>query len=319
MAEITAGAATGERGFFLDQDTEAGDDGTEETMPAGMIGAAALAAGCGALVGVALGLTGGGGSIFAVPLLIYLLGLQPADAAPLSLVAVATTAAVGALRSIRGRLVVWQPAILFALGGFLGAPLGGAVGAQVPADIVVVGFGLLALTIGILMWWAAVRNPPSSTAVRARSYEIGGGAICVLAPDGQLRFNAPCALILALVGVATGLLSGLFGVGGGFLIVPALVLATRMGVHRAVATSLVVITAIGYAGAAGALLGGRLDWQVLVPFAGGGAVAMLAARRLAERVAGPSLQKTFATLIVLVGAGMVIDTFLEAFASGSAR
>ncbi len=262
----------------------------------------------GAIVGLALGLTGGGGSILAVPLLIYGLGLPPTEAAPLSLVAVATTAAVGGLRSIRRRLAVWQPTILFALGGIVGAPVGLAVAGRIAPQTIVAGFALLALTIGALMWRAARRHPEQSTAVRARAYETGGGAICVLSPDGQLRFSAPCALVLALVGIATGFLSGLFGVGGGFLIVPALVLVTRMGVHRAVATSLLVITAIGFAGAAGALWQGRIDWQVLAPFAIGGAAAMLGARTIAERIAGPALQKTFALVVVLVGVAMLVDS-----------
>lgn len=271
---------------------------------------AALAVVFGGAVGLALGLTGGGGSIFAVPLLIYGLSLPPTQAAPLSLVAVATTAAVGGLRSMRRGLVVWQPAIIFAIGGMLGAPIGLYVAGWLEPGFLVVGFGALALTIGTLLWRAAWRNPDSSTAVRARTYEADDGAICVLAPDGQLRFSTPCASALALVGVGTGFLSGLFGVGGGFLIVPALVFVTRMGVHRAVATSLFIIAVIGFTGAAGAIWQGRIDWHVLAPFVVGGAAAMWAGRALAERMAGPTLQKAFATLIVLVGLGMLVDGFL---------
>ena len=271
---------------------------------------AALAVIFGGAVGIALGLTGGGGSIFAVPLLIYGLGLPPTEAAPLSLVAVATTAAVGGLRSTGQGLVVWQPAILFAIGGMLGAPLGLVVAGGLKPALLVLGFGALALTIGALLWRAAWRHPEHSSAVRARVSETGDGGICVLAPEGQLRLSAPCVLALAVVGVGTGFLSGLFGVGGGFLIVPALVFVTRMGVHRAIATSLVIITVIGFTGAAGALWQGRIDWHVLAPFAIGGAAAMWAGRAMAERMAGPTLQKTFATLIVLVGLGMLADGLL---------
>jgi uncharacterized protein len=268
-----------------------------------------LAVAFGAVVGLALGLTGGGGSIFAVPLLIYGLGLPPSQAAPLSLVAVAATAAVGGLRSIQRGLAVWQPTILFAIGGVLGAPIGLEVAGTLESKWLIGGFGALALTVGGLLWRRTTSYPEGSSAIRARAYETGGGAICVLAPSGQLRFTAPCAFVLALVGFGTGFLSGLFGVGGGFLIVPALVLVTRMGVHRAVATSLLIITAIGFSGALGAILRGRIDWQVFVPFAFGGGAAMLAGRMLAERLAGPMLQKVFATLIVLVGAGMLVDAW----------
>jgi uncharacterized protein len=276
-----------------------------------MITAALLAAALGGVVGIALGLTGGGGSIFAVPLLIYGLGLTAGDAVAMSLVAVAATASVGALQSVRHGLIVWQPILLFALGGVFGAPAGVAVAKHIEPSWIVAGFALLALIVGALMWRASRTRPEQASAVRARPYAAGGGAICVLAPDGQLRFTTPCAAALAVVGIGTGLLSGVFGVGGGFLIVPALVLVTRMGVHRAVASSLLIITCIGFAGAASAIWQGRIDWAVLVPFAAGGALTMLGARRFAARVAGPTLQRMFAGSIVLVGIAMLAERLLS--------
>jgi hypothetical protein len=265
-----------------------------------------IAIGFGLVVGLALGLTGGGGAIFAVPLLIYGLNLSPPEAVPISLVAVGSTALVGAVYSIRARLVLWQPTVMFAIGGVIGAPLGITAARFIPDDWIVTGFGALALVIGTLMWLRARRSPQDSGAVRAAAGGGGNGPICVLAPDGQLRFTAPCAFVLSVVGIGTGFLSGLFGVGGGFLIVPALVLVTRMGVHNAVATSLLIISAIGFAGAAGALMHGSLNWPILLPFAFGGAVAMLAGRRFAARVAGPTLQRGFSLLIVLVGISMLV-------------
>jgi uncharacterized membrane protein YfcA len=269
-----------------------------------------LAIAAGGLVGLALGLTGGGGSIFAVPLLIYVLGLSLDQAIPVSLVAVALTGMVGGIQSIRRRLVVWQPTVIFALGGVVGTPLGMLAASDVAERTLVAGFGVLSLTVGSLMWRAAVSFPAQASAVRARHYEMDGGPVCVLAPDGQLRFSAPCAGALAVVGLATGILSGLFGIGGGFLIVPALVFVTRMGVHRAVATSLLIIAAIGSAGAVSALWHGTLEWRVLLPFATGGAAAMLVGRLLAERIAGPRLQKTFAVLIAGTGIAMLADSLL---------
>lgn len=264
----------------------------------------------GGLVGLALGLTGGGGSIFAVPLLIYVLGLPPDRAIPVSLVAVALTALVGGIQSVRYRLVVWQPTVFFALGGIVGAPLGMVAARGMDEGTLVAGFGTLALVVGTLMWRAAVSFPAQASAVRARQYEMDGGPVCVLAPDGQLRFAAPCAGVLAVAGFGTGLLSGLFGVGGGFLIVPALVFVTRMGVHRAVATSLLIISAIGSAGAVAALWHGRLDWGVLLPFTGAAAAAMVVGRLLAGRLAGPQLQKTFAAMITGTGLAMLAHTLL---------
>lgn len=264
----------------------------------------------GAVVGVALGLTGGGGSIFAVPLLIYGLGVLPADAVAMSLAAVAMTAFVGAAQSLRHGLVVWQPTILFAAGGALTAPVGATIGHRADPQWLVAAFALLAVTVGTLMWRASRTHPEQAAAVRALPRAPGRGPVCVLAPDGQLRFTAPCALALALAGVGTGFLSGLLGVGGGFLIVPALVFVTRMGVHRAVATSLLVISVIGVAGAATALWQGRIDWGVLAPFAAGGAVTMIATRSFAARVAGPALQRTFAVCVIVVGLGMLAASML---------
>jgi uncharacterized membrane protein YfcA len=211
-----------------------------------------LALGFGLIVGLALGLTGGGGSIFAMPMLIYGLNLPPAQAVPIALVAVALTALVGGSHAIRARLVVWQPTIMFALGGILGAPAGLATAQSIASRWIVGGFALLALSVGLVMWQRA--HPEQAKAVRAEPSGRDSGPVCVLAPDGQLRFATPCALALCFVGLATGFLSGFFGVGGGFLIVPALVLVTRMGVHVAVGTSLLIISAIAFSGAASVLL-----------------------------------------------------------------
>lgn len=264
------------------------------------------AAVCGALVGLALGLTGGGGSIFAVPLLIYVLGQPPDEAMPMSLVAVALTAGVGAAQSLQRGLALWRPATLFAAGGVVGAPLGLATGTDVPSQWLVAGFGLLAVVVGGAMWHKARVTPGEVMALRAGTRE-DGGPVCALAPEARLRLTRPCALALASTGVGTGFLSGLFGVGGGFLIVPALVLVTRMDMHQAVATSLLIITAIGMAGAAAAIWQGRIEWLILAPFVVGGAVAMLGGRSLAARLAGPRLQQLFSLMIVAVGAAMLVD------------
>jgi uncharacterized membrane protein YfcA len=264
----------------------------------------------GVVVGSALGLTGGGGSIFAVPLLIYVVGLTPARAMPISLVAVAISAGVGGAQSVRDRLPVWQPTVLFALGGVLGAPLGILVGKHIDGRLLVGGFALLALTVGSLMWRSAMRSPVEATTARSRTEDPSAGWICTLLPNGQMRFSLSCAGALAVVGVGTGFLSGLLGIGGGFLIVPALVLITRMEVHRAIATSLLIIAAIGSSGAFSAVLHGQLDWSVLAPFAVGGAAGIVAGRLLASRLAGPRLQQIFAVTIVCVGVGMLIDSLM---------
>lgn len=265
--------------------------------------------GTGIVVGIALGLTGGGGSILAVPLLIYAVGIAPSEAVPVSLAAVALAALVGAVQALRARLPALTPALVFAAGGAVGSPLGLVLARGLDERLIVTGFALLAVTVGALMWQRARRSPAETYAVRALPESDGTGPICRISPEGALRFNAPCAAVLTIAGLGTGVLSGLFGVGGGFLIVPALVGITRMGIHRAVATSLIVITAIGLAGASGALLQGRLSWPVLLPFAAGGAIGMVLGRVAAGRLSGPRLQRGFALVIVVTGVIMLTETF----------
>lgn len=268
----------------------------------------------GTIVGLSLGLTGGGGSIFAVPLLVYGIGLSPVQAVPVSLVTVAITALLGVHRTIRDQLLVWQPAIVFATGGIIGAPLGLMLSRQIEEYWIILGFAVLAMVVGSFMWKSATKSPDQTTVVRARIFNIkDGGPVCRLSPDGELRFGGPCAVVLTLVGLCTGILSGLFGVGGGFLIVPALAGITRMGIHRAVATSLVVITLIGFSGAASALWHGGIQWEVLFPFIAGGAIGMTGGQFLAVRLSGATLQKVFACVIVLVGTGMLAHMALVTF------
>lgn len=265
----------------------------------------------GAFVGIALGLTGGGGSMLAVPLLIYALGVPPSQAVPVSLAAVAIASLVGAVQALQARLPALLPALVFAIGGATGAPLGLQLAHRLDERLIVAGFALLALAVGGLMWQRARRSPEDSYAVRADPRGDGTRPICRLTPEGALRFDAPCAAVLMAAGFGTGVLSGLFGVGGGFLIVPALMGVTRMGIHRAVATSLLIITAIGVAGTASALLHRELPWPLLLPFALGGAVGMGLGRLLAGRVSGPRLQCGFAAFIVLTGVIMLAETLIR--------
>jgi len=259
----------------------------------------------GVIVGLSLGLTGGGGSIFAVPLLIYGIGLAPLQAVPVSLVAVALTSMIGAVQTFRERLLVWQTAAVFRLGGMIGAPLGVLWARRLDEIWIITGFAVLAIIVGIYMWRRAIVDPAATHVVRAYVHGTDAGPVCRLTPEGEFRFGTPCAIILSTTGIGTGILSGLFGVGGGFLIVPMLVLITRMGIHRAVATSLVIISVVGLTGAVTALWHGNVLWAALVPFGVGGVAGMISGRYLAGRIAGEALQEIFAVIIILVGFGML--------------
>lgn len=259
----------------------------------------------GSLVGLSLGLTGGGGSIFAVPLLIYGLGVAPRDAVGVSLVAVAATAAFGAIGASRAKLVEYRAGLVFSAGGILAAPLGVRLSTLVSESTIVMAFAGLMVIVALLMWRKARVSPADAGVVRASflpGAEAAGGPLCRLSPDQRLRLNAPCTAVLAVSGLSTGILSGFFGVGGGFVIVPALTVVTQLEIHRAVATSLFVIALVSLAALGSVLtLGIRLPLPLALWFGGGGLAGMYLGRLVAKRIAGPRLQRIFAVAILTVG------------------
>jgi uncharacterized membrane protein YfcA len=266
--------------------------------------------GYGCIVGISLGLTGGGGSIFAIPLLVYGLNLSMTDAVPISLIAVALTAAVGTWYSYRTRLLSWQPIIMFSIGGIVGAPIGLMYAREFLQTTLISGFAILTLFVGLIMWRKTYTRPEDSRAVRAITSDDDKEPICKLSADGKLSFTTPCAAVLMVAGLLTGLLSGLFGVGGGFLIVPALMSVIELGIHRAVAASLMIITAIGLSGSASAFIKGELQWEIIFPFITGSILGMLLGRKIAVRIAGPTLQRIFASAILITGINIFVFTLI---------
>jgi uncharacterized membrane protein YfcA len=205
----------------------------------------ALAIIFGAVVGFSLGLTGGGGAIFAVPLLVYGLGVPPREAIVVSLVVVALTALVGFIqRALRGT-VEFPTAFLFGVAGMVAAPLGAGLATLIPEWLLLLLFAMLMGVIAARMWLKASGAGSSGVCIPT---DDNSGPHCKRDPEGKLRITSRCAGLLAVVGLATGVLTSLFGVGGGFLIVPALVTFSGMGMQRAVGTSLLVIALVSIAG-----------------------------------------------------------------------
>jgi uncharacterized protein len=192
----------------------------------------------GALVGVALGLTGGGGSLLAVPLLVYGLAIPPREAFGISLAAVGATALTGLIPRIRKGQVEIGTGALFASAGMAAAPIGTRIAQFIPDTVLLTMFSLLMLAVATQMW----RKPQSMNADQplASCEADADGPTCRRTPEGRLLLTSKCAMLLVAVGLVTGFLSGMFGVGGGFVIVPALILFSGMAIHRAVATSLLV-------------------------------------------------------------------------------
>ena len=271
-----------------------------------MLPPAAVAAG--GLVGLSLGLTGGGGAIFAVPLLVYGLGVDPRTAVGISLVTVATTALVGAIERWRYGQVEVPTGLLFAAAGMVATPLGIWLGTLVPETVLLAAFALLMLVIAARMWLkagdATERLPPALVAA-------GSGPACRRDPEGRLRLTSRCATVLTAVGLAVGVLSGLFGVGGGFLIVPALVTFASMGVPRAVGTSLFVMTLVGAAGVVSQVAAGRtIPGDITLAFVAGSIPGLFLGSGVGRRFTGPLLARIFAGAIVLVAMFVIAKTVL---------
>ncbi len=262
----------------------------------------------GMLVGLSLGLTGGGGAIFAVPLLVYWIGVEPSTAVGISLLTVATTAAVGAVERWWYGQVEVPTGLLFATAGMLTAPLGSWLGDRIPEQPLLASFAVLMLVIAIRMWRKAnepaERLPPATVAA-------GSGPACRRDPEGRLRITSRCATVLGLVGLAVGLLSGLYGVGGGFLIVPALVTFAAMGVPRAVGTSLLVMTLVGISGVTAHVAAGRpIPVSIAVGFVAGSIPGLFAGSFLGRRLTGPLLSQVFAVAIVCVAVFVIVRSVL---------
>ncbi len=233
-----------------------------------------LGSGLGVLIGVILALTGAGGGILAVPLLVFVLGLSMVQAAPIGLLAVGLAAAVGALLGLRQGIVRYRAAGFIAGIGILLTP----VGLWEP----------LALGFALLMLYACVRIFKKAQHELKHGQPVPRAAFlpCVLNPSqGRLRWTLPCARALTVTGMLSGLLSGLLGV---------LTRYTNLDSKSIVATSLAVIALVSTGSVVTATLSGVMHWSVGVPFAGGAVVGLVLGRQLAGRLAGPRLQQLFA-------------------------
>ncbi len=259
----------------------------------------------GALVGLSLGLTGGGGAIFAVPLLVYGLGVPAQEAVGVSLAAVGATSLVGFLHRWRLEQVEVRTGLLFAVAGMVGAPVGTWFASLLPESALLLLFAGLMVIVAVRLWRQASR-PVIETSDCAYLSEADGPS-CRRDAAGNLLLNTRCAILLLLVGVVTGILSGTFGVGGGFVIVPALILFSSMSIHRAVGTSLMVIALVSVSGVASHLWAGRdLSPGLATAFVLGGVAGLFAGQAIGRRLSGPVLQKFFVVAILAVAALVIL-------------
>jgi LPXTG-motif cell wall-anchored protein len=249
---------------------------------------AALASG--AVIGLILGLIGGGGSILAVPLIVFAVGVEsPHEAIGTAAIAVALNALIGLSGHWRAGTVKWRCGTVFAVAGVSGALIGAEMGKAFDGQRLLALFGALMIVIGLLMFRKRRTAP---------------------APDVRLSLDSAARLLPRLVpiGAGTGLLAGFFGIGGGFLIVPGLMLATAMPLANAIGTSLVAVSAFGLATAGSYAVSGLIDWPLAALLVTGGAAGSWLGIRAGKALAPRKrlLEQGFAAVVVLVGIYVVV-------------
>lgn len=249
---------------------------------------ALLASPLGFLIGLSLGALGGGGSILAVPVLVYVAGQDPKAATATSLVLVTLTSLVGIVPHLRAQRVRVVPGLVFGVAGVGGAVAGSRLNELADPDVLLLMFAIIMLIAARGMWHSAQRRRTT-------------GAASGLEPTAtEVRFDVATTLKVLAAGTGVGLLTGFFGVGGGFVIVPALVLALGFSMPEAVGTSLLVIvinSLVALAMRAGA---GGIEWDVVVPFAVSSMAGVLVGGRLAGTKDPGTLQRAFVVLLVVV-------------------
>ncbi|PZG02039.1 sulfite exporter TauE/SafE family protein [Micromonospora deserti] len=242
-----------------------------------MTGGLALTVGLAVLIGISLGLLGGGGSILAVPLLVYVADLPAKEAIATSLLVVGVTSAVGVLPHARARRIRWRTGLVFGVAGMAGAYAGGRLAASVPAAVLLTGFALMMLATATAM-------------IRGRR-GTGGEPVPHELPVPRV----------VLDGVLVGLVTGLVGAGGGFLVVPALTLLGGLPMPVAIGTSLVVIAMKSLAGLAGYLSAVSVGWGLAAAVTAAAVVGSLAGGRLTGHIREEVLRPAFGWFVVVMG------------------
>lgn len=241
-----------------------------------------------AVIGLSLGLIGGGGSILTVPILVYFLGVGPHEAVVMSLAVVGATSLFGSYLHYRADNVDLMGGVLFGSSGIVGALLGSPLTKLVSPEILLLSFGVLMLVVAASMIWRK-RQPM----------------------DMPARKPHPVQAVLAGLGV--GVLTGFLGVGGGFLIVPALVFFGGLSIKKAIGTSLFVIFLNCVAGLIGHLGQGAFDWALTAAVMGLAVAGAIVGTMLSHRIAAHRLQRMFAVLVLGVGAFVVVKNYALVF------
>jgi uncharacterized membrane protein YfcA len=249
----------------------------------------------GGAVGFSLGLIGGGGSILAVPLLLYVVGITDAHVAiGTSALAVALNAFVNLLSHWRAGTVRWPCALVFGSAGALGAAAGSSIGKLIAGENLLFLFAFVMIAAGIAM-------------LRPRA---AGGEM-------NVQLTPPIAMRLVILGVAAGALAGFFGIGGGFLVVPGIMLGSGLTILCAIGSSLFAVGVFGLTTAVNYALSGFVDWTIAAEFIAGGALGGVLGMHLAVRLSAKkrALNYVFATLVFIAAAYMLMRTGTHLFSA----
>ncbi|AFK04265.1 protein of unknown function DUF81 [Emticicia oligotrophica DSM 17448] len=244
------------------------------------------------LIGVSLGLIGGGGSILTLPVLVYLLHISPVTSTAYSLFVVGTTSLVGSTSFMRKSLVNYRAAVVFAIPSFTTVFLTRKYLVPAIPDPIISFSGVeVSKNVGIMVFFALIMLAASYSMIKSKKEESAN-------ETGELKFNY---LMIALEGGVVGILTGIVGAGGGFLIIPALVLFARLPMKMAVGTSLLIIAAKSLIGFVGDLSNMEVDWKFLISFTALSVVGIFLGSYLSKFVPGEKLKKSFGWFVLVMG------------------
>lgn len=261
----------------------------------------ALAAALGLLMGAVIGGLGGGGGVLTIPVLVYALGQSAQDATTSSAVIVGVTAAVGAVARIKGGGVDWRTGAALGVVGIPTAYLGTLLNRHVSQPVLLLAFATLTIVAAVAML-AGARGDRGPAAHDDPDGAGGGGGAATATRVRVTRADLlSTAATVVACGAVVGFLTGFLGVGGGFLVVPALVIVLRMPMASAVGTSLLVIAVNSISSIVSRFGAMHLDWRVIVPFAIAAVLGTLIGRRVADKLSGATLTTSFAVMLVAVG------------------
>lgn len=254
----------------------------------------------GGLIGAVLGLTGAGGGILAVPALVFSMAWSMQQAAPVALIAVSGSAAIGAIDGLRHKLVRYRAAMLMAVAGMIVTPFGVQVAQRLSQQWLTALFALVMLFVAARLLRKGKGGGDDAVPRRAGNFNP---------LTGRFDWNWPTGFLLAFIGAVTGFMTGLLGVGGGFIVTPLLRKFTNVPMHGIVATSLLVTSLVSGASVVGAFMHGiAVPMEVVLPFVAATGIGMLAGRKLTKRLSPLHVQYSFAAVLVAVAGGLLLKS-----------